>query len=67
MAEYLGIKVISENYHLWIVRDTLDVALPPDWIILKVSSNPVSYVFLLYMQYKSFQACVYMYIQKHVK
>ena len=36
MAEYLGIKVISEQHLLWIVGDALHAPLPTPWIILKV-------------------------------
>jgi hypothetical protein len=35
MAEHLGIKVLSEQYLLWIVREALNVPLSAQWIILK--------------------------------
>lgn len=38
MAECLGIKVISEQHLLWIVRDALNVALPSPWARVKVQS-----------------------------
>ena len=36
MAEYLGIKVISEPHLLWIVRDAVTSQLPSPWILRKV-------------------------------
>lgn len=36
MAEYLGIKVISEPHLLWIVRDAVMAQLPSPWILKKV-------------------------------
>jgi hypothetical protein len=39
MAEYLGIKVISERYLLWIVTDALNVELPAQWAVLKDSKD----------------------------
>jgi Ca2+-binding EF-hand superfamily protein len=36
MAESLGIKVISEQYLLWIVRHALNVPLPTPWALVKV-------------------------------
>ena len=36
MAEYLGIKVISEPHLLWIVRDAVTSQLPSPWILKKV-------------------------------
>ena len=39
MAEYLGIKVISERHLLWIVRDALNAPLPAQWAVLNDSKG----------------------------
>jgi hypothetical protein len=70
MAEYLGIKVISEDYLLWIVRDALDAALPSDWTILKVGLFSIGWTYLIcvcFVHAIKKSSCIYMYIQKHVK
>ena len=36
MAESLGIKVISEQHLLWIVRDALNIPLPAPWVLVQV-------------------------------
>lgn len=36
MAESLGIKVISEQHLLWIVRDALNIPLPAPWVLIQV-------------------------------
>lgn len=35
MCEYLGIRVLSERYMLWIAADALKAPLPVNWIALK--------------------------------
>ena len=43
MAEYLGIKVISERHLLWIVRDALNAPLPAQWAVLNDSKGKAFY------------------------
>jgi hypothetical protein len=50
MAESLGIKVISEQYLLWIVRHALNVPLPTPWALVKVcgmAQNIIAFALLV--------------------